>query len=321
MFEIWTEKYRPKRLDEVVDQEHVVPRLKAFVQNKNIPNMLFAGPAGVGKTTCAIALARELYGDEYWRQNFLETNASDERGINIIRGKIKEFARTKPIGDIGFKIIFLDEADALTQEAQQALRRTMEKYANTTRFILSCNYSSKIIPPIQSRCAVFRFKAIPPERMKEYLRKICQNEGIEITEEGLDAVVRVSEGDMRQAINVLQAVSITTRKLTVESVYEVAASLKPEEVKDILELSLKGNFTQARDKLIELMVERGMSGVDVIKAIHREILHLPVEEREKAYLIDKLGECEFRIVEGGSEDLQIEAFLAQVAALRNTTIR
>ncbi len=321
MFEIWTEKYRPKRLDEVIGQEHVVSRLKAFVKSKNIPNMLFAGPAGVGKTTCAIALARELYGEENWKQNFLETNASDERGINVIRGKIKEFARTKPIGDVGFKIIFLDESDALTQEAQQALRRTMEKYANTTRFILSCNYSSKIIPPIQSRCAVFRFKPIDPEKMKAHLKKICESEGIEVTEEGLDAVVRVSEGDMRQAINILQAVSITTKKLTVQNVYEVAASLKPEEVKEILELALKGNFTQARDKLIEVMVERGMSGVDVIKGIHREILGLNIEEREKAHLIDRLGEYEFRIVEGGSEDLQIEAFLAEVVALKSKLIR
>ena len=313
MFEIWTEKYRPKKLDEVVGQEHVVNRLKAFVREGTIPNMLFAGPAGVGKTTCAIALARELYG-ENWRQNFMETNASDERGINVVRGKIKDFARTKPIG-AGFKIIFLDESDALTPEAQQALRRTMEKYASTTRFILSCNYSSKIIPPIQSRCAIFRFKPIEKEKMKSHLRKIGQQESIEITEDGLDAVVRVAEGDMRQAINILQAVGITSKKLTDEAVYEVAASLKPEETKEILRLSLEGKFVQARERLINLMINRGLSGLDVIKAIHREILSMEIDDRKKAFLIDKLGEYEFRIVEGGTEDLQIEAFLAQLAAL------
>ncbi len=313
MFEIWTEKYRPKKLDEVVGQEHVVNRLKAFVREGTIPNMLFAGPAGVGKTTCAIALARELYG-ENWRQNFMETNASDERGINVVRGKIKDFARTKPIG-AGFKIIFLDESDALTPEAQQALRRTMEKYASTTRFILSCNYSSKIIPPIQSRCAIFRFKPIEKEKMKSHLRKIGQQESIEITEEGLDAVVKVAEGDMRQAINILQAVGITSKKLTDEAVYEVAASLKPEETKEILKLSLEGKFVRARERLIDLMINRGLSGLDVIKAIHREILSMEIDDRKKAFLIDKLGEYEFRIVEGGTEDLQIEAFLAQLAAL------
>ncbi len=314
MFEIWTEKYRPKKLDEVVGQEHVVNRLKAFVKEGSIPNMLFAGPAGVGKTTCAIALARELYG-ENWQQNFMETNASDERGINVVRGKIKDFARTKPIGS-EFKIIFLDESDALTPEAQQALRRTMEKYASTTRFILSCNYSSKIIPPIQSRCAIFRFKPIEPEKMKSHLKKICEQEGIDVTEEGLNAVVKVAEGDMRQAINVLQAIAITSKKLTEEAVYEVAASLKPEEVREILNLTLKGKFMEARDKLIDLMINRGLSGLDVIKAIHREVLSLDIDEREKAFLIDKLGEYEFRIVEGGTEDLQVEAFLAQLAALK-----
>ena len=313
MFEIWTEKYRPKRLDEVIGQEHVVNRLKAFAKEGTIPNMLFAGPAGVGKTTCAIALARELYG-ENWQQNFMETNASDERGINVVRGKIKDFARTKPIG-ANFKIIFLDESDALTPEAQQALRRTMEKYASTTRFILSCNYSSKIIPPIQSRCAVFRFKPIEEEKMKEHLKKICEQESIEVTDAGLNAVVKVAEGDMRQAINILQAVAITSKKLSEEAVYEVAGSLKPEEVKEILNLSLNGRFTEAREKLIDLMINRGLSGLDVIKAIHREILSMDVDDKKKAFLIDKLGEYEFRIVEGGTEDLQIEAFLAQLAAL------
>jgi len=314
MFDVWTEKYRPKTLDEVIGQDHVVKRLKAFVKKKNIPNMLFAGPAGVGKTTCAIALARELYG-ENWKQNFLETNASDERGINVVRGKIKDFARTKPIG-ADFKIIFLDESDALTQEAQQALRRTMEKYAATTRFILSCNYSSKIIPPIQSRCAIFRFKPISPEDMAKRIKEICEKEGIEVTEEGIKAVVRVAEGDMRQAINILQAVSITSNKLDEKSVYEVASTLKPEEVKEILELALNHKFMEAREKLLELMLQRGLSGIDVIKSFHREILSLDIPEKAKADLIDKLGEYEFRMVEGGSEDLQIEAFLAQLLTIR-----
>ncbi|HDD05185.1 MAG TPA: replication factor C small subunit, partial [Candidatus Aenigmarchaeota archaeon] len=166
--EIWTEKYRPKTLDEVVGQEKVVEKLKAFVRAKNLPHLLFAGPAGTGKTTCALAIARELYGEE-WRDNLLELNASDERGIDTIRTKVKEFARTKPIGDFPFKIILLDEADALTRDAQQALRRTMENFSSTCRFILDCNFSSKIIEPIQSRCAIFRFKPLEKEAIQKYI--------------------------------------------------------------------------------------------------------------------------------------------------------
>ena len=154
----WTEKYRPFRLDEISGQQHVVSKLKKYVEHKSIPNMLFAGPPGVGKTCCAIALAKEMFGDGY-SQDFLELNASDERGIGVVRGAIKDFARTIALTS-SFKIIFLDEADALTAEAQQALRRTMEKYTNTVRFILNANYSSKLIPPIQSRCALFKFKPL-----------------------------------------------------------------------------------------------------------------------------------------------------------------
>ncbi len=171
MIEIWTEKYRPKSLTEVIGQEKIVSRLKAFVKTKSVPHCLFAGSAGIGKTTCALALAKDLYG-EHWKQNFLETNASDERGINVVRSKIKDFARTAPL-NAPFKIIFLDESDALTSEAQQALRRTMEKYSNTCRFILSCNYSSKVLEPIQSRTAVFRFNRLTDDDVHKYIMRIA----------------------------------------------------------------------------------------------------------------------------------------------------
>ncbi len=311
--EIWTEKYRPKTLDEVVDQEHVVKRLKAFVSEKNIPNLLFAGPPGTGKTTTAIALARDLYGS-IWKHNFLELNASDERGIDVVRGKIKDFARTKPI-DADFKIIFLDEADALTQDAQQALRRTMEKYANITRFILSCNYSSKIIPPIQSRCAVFRFKPLPEEASKELLLNIAEKESIKIEESALKALVDLAEGDLRRAINILQSLAILHKEINEDMVYDLASSLKPKEVEEIIELAMKQQFSIAREKLIKLMALRGMSGSDVVKNFHAAVKNLDIDDKIKIKLIDKLAEYEFRIAEGASEDVQIEAMLAQFALI------
>ena len=315
IIEIWTEKYRPKKLEEVAGQDNITNRLSAFVKEKTLPNILFAGSAGSGKTTCAIALAKELYGD-MWHRNFMETNASDERGINVVRTTIKDFARVKPFG-AAFKIVFLDECDALTPEAQQALRRTMEKYTKTTRFILSCNYSSKLIPPIQSRCAIFRFKPLEDADVKKSIEKIVKIEGLEITDKGMNAILLVAEGDMRRAINTLQSVAITAKKITDEDVYSVAASLRPDEVKNILNLALNKQFIEARKKLADVMLVRGLSGLDVIKGIHRELLDLDIDERKKAILIDKLGEYEFRIVEGGTEDLQMECFLAQLSVIND----
>ncbi|MCA1813209.1 MAG: replication factor C small subunit, partial [Halobacteriales archaeon] len=219
MDEIWVEKYRPAKLADVVGQEEVTSRLLSYVKSRNLPHLLFAGPAGTGKTTCSIALAKELFG-ETWRQNFQELNASDERGIDVVRGKIKEFARTAPIGS-DFKIIFLDEADALTNDAQGALRRTMEKYSGTARFILSCNYSSRLIEPIQSRTAVFRFRPLKPEDIKKQMRKIAKEEHLEVTAEGLDALLYVAQGDLRKATNTLQVAASLGKKVDEDTVYTV----------------------------------------------------------------------------------------------------
>ena len=295
----WVEKYRPKRLDEMIGQEEVVKRLKAYAEKKEMPNLLFAGPPGTGKTTAAIALAHEIFGDTF-EQNFLELNASDERGINVVRETIKEFARTLPFGGARFKIIFLDEADALTADAQNALRRTMEKYAATARFILSCNYSSKIIEPIQSRCALFRFKPLSDDQIKERLRYIAQQENLNIDEKALDALIYVAEGDMRKAINTLQAAAAITNDITEDLIYQVSARARPEELKKMMVYALQGKFFQARDMLNKLMIEYGMSGDDIIKQIHREVFSLDIDDELKVKLIDLIGEYEFRLVEGAN---------------------
>ncbi len=306
----WTEKYRPQTLDEVRGRDSVVKRLKYYVEKKNMPHLLFAGPAGVGKTTCAICLAHEFFG-ETWRQNFQETNASDERGINVVREKIKDFARTRPIGG-DFKIIFLDESDALTADAQNALRRTMEMYTSTCRFILSCNYSSKIIEPIQSRCAVFRFGPLPDEAIESKIEMIAQKEGLILPEDGMKAILYVAEGDMRKAENLLQAAS-AFKTVTADVLYQVSAKATPEDIRKMMIDALKGDFLSARKQLTDLLIIHGLSGEDILRQMHREIFNLDIPDQKKISLVDRLGEHDFRLVEGSNEKIQLEALLAYFA--------
>ena len=312
MEDIWIEKYRPKTLDDVIGQDEIIERLKAYVKNKSVPHLIFAGPAGTGKTTSALALAREMFGDN-WRQNCNELNASDERGIGIVRGKIKDFARTAPIGKTQFKIIFLDEADSLTSDAQAALRRTIERYTHICRFILSVNYSSRIIEPIQSRCTVFRFRPIKADDIKKYMRKIASNEKLEITPDGLETLIFISRGDLRKAVNILQVGASVGKKITAELLYETSATAKPEDVKALINAALSGNFMASRNQLYDLLIKYGLSGEDIIKQIHQTIFDLTLSDESKVRLIEKTGETEFRMMEGSNEHIQLEALLAQFA--------
>ena len=314
MNEIWTEKYRPKTLDDVVGQKHVTERLKAYVASRNMPHLLLTGPAGTGKTTYSLALAKEMFGTE-WKGNFIELNASDERGIDVVRGKIKEFARTAPLGDADFKIIFMDEADALTNDAQAALRRTMEKYSGICRFILSCNYSSKIIDPIQSRCAVFRFKPLTVDDVSGFLNMIVEKENIDITEDAVKGLIHVARGDMRRAVNSLQVAASLGKKIDLDIIYQTTGMANPEAIKEMMNTALSGDFIKARDKLDDIMITFGLSGQDVIKQIHSAVFEMPITDREKVKMVEKVGEVEFRIVEGSNERIQLEALLANLVLI------
>lgn len=315
-YAMWVEKYRPRTFAEIKGQKDIIAKINAFVKQKNMPHLLFAGPAGIGKSTTALVIARELFG-ENWRENFLEQNASDERGIDVVRTKVKDFARTKAIGNVPFKIIFLDECDALTKEAQQALRRTMENYTQTTRFILSANYSSKIIDPIQSRCTVFRFKPLEKEQMFIIFEKIAKAEELEIEEKAKEALYVCSEGDCRRAENILQSCAAVTKKITEEDIYSLASVAKPKEVNEFLILAIENKFILARTKLLETMLKYSLSGLDIIKQIQREVWHLPIDDVKKVELVDKCGEIEFRMTEGADEFLQLEALLAQFTLCKN----
>lgn len=308
---IWVEKYRPRHLSDVIGQIEVTNKLKVYVERKNIPHLMFSGPPGVGKTASAIVIAKQIFGDT-WTLNFKELNASDERGINVVREQIKDFAKTSSIGDSEFKIIFLDEADALTGDAQAALKRTMERYTNSCRFILSCNYSSKIIEPIQSRCSVYRFKGISPEDMKNRLKYIAGQEKLNINEQVLDSIVYVAETDMRRAINCLEISSLMSKDITVDSIYKSSGLAHPDEIKELLNLSLKGSFIGGLNRLDTLLIEQGLSGLDILKQLFKETMSLVIEDKMKIDIIEKIGDCDFRISEGSDEMIQMKFLITQI---------
>ena len=306
---IWTEKYRPSTFSELVGQDNSVKRVEALTNSMNIPHLLFAGPAGTGKSTLALIVVKELYKNN-WKENYLELNASDERGINVVREKVKNFARTKSLGNIPFKIIFLDEADALTPEAQQALRRTMENYSTTCRFILSCNYSSKIIDPIQSRCAIFKFKLLEKKDIEKVIMKIIEKENMTIKPEAIEILYEGCEGDCRRCINILQSTASISPSITPELIATIISNTKPRDIKVVLDYALSGDFQKSKEKLLDIMLRESISGQDVIKAIQKEIWNLPVEPDIKVKLTEKTGEIEFRIVEGSDPFIQLQSLLA-----------
>ena len=306
---IWTEKYRPSKFEEIVGQESIVKRVQSLVNSLNIPHLMFAGPAGIGKSTLALIVVKELF-KETWKDNYLELNASDERGIQVVREKVKNFARTKSIGNVPFKVIFLDEADALTPEAQQALRRTMENYSATCRFILSCNYSSKIIDPIQSRCVIFRFKLLERKDIEKRMNVIAKAENVIFEGNAIEMLYEGSEGDCRKAINILQSTAAISSTITSELISTILSNAKPKDIRVVLDYALAGDFQNSREKLLDIMLRQSISGQDIIKAIQKEIWELPVEPEIKVKLTEKTGESEFRIVEGSDPFIQLQALIA-----------
>jgi len=307
---IWIEKYRPVTLAEIVGQDDIVERLQSYVKAGSLPHLLFTGSAGVGKTTAAVALAKEFFG-EAWHLNFREMNASDERGIDVVRNQIKQFARTSPLGGAEFKILFLDEADALTPDAQAALRRTMETYAQTCRFILSCNYSSKIIDPIQSRCAIYRFRPLDKNAIAAEINRIALKENLNVNDEAIEAISYIAQGDMRKAINALQGAAILSREITRDMIYAITSTARPDEIEELLSLSLSGDFEGAGMVLLRLLHDRGIAPNELINQCYRAIIRRPMDESLRVALIDQLGITDFRLSEGASSDLQMDALIAQ----------
>jgi len=308
---MWTEKYRPRSLDDMVNQEEIVNRLKSFAKAQNVPHCIFAGPPGTGKTTAALCLANKLYGPGY-REYVMELNASDERGINVVRETVKTFARTRSIGEVSFKILILDEADNMTSDAQQALRRTMERYTETARFILIANYSGKIIEPIQSRCAPFRFTYLAREDVIKRIHHISHDEDIKISEEGIEAILEISGGDLRRTINILQTAASVGKPIDDETVHSVVGRANPYDVRQMMLTALNGDFAEARKKLREMLLKYGLAGSDVIGQIHSETFRLNVPDKWKIKLADTIGEIDYRLIQGSNEEIQLSALLAKL---------
>jgi replication factor C small subunit len=311
----WTEKYRPNSLKDVIGQTDIVKRLDSFVKSGNFPNMIFSGSAGIGKTTCAIAMANDLYKEKI-NGAFKELNASDARGIDVIRGEVKEFARTISLAEIPVKIIFLDEADALTADAQHALRRTMEKFSSETRFILSANYASKIIEPIQSRCVIFKFKPLNESDMKQYINRIVEGEDLKLSEEAINALIYTSEGDLRKLTNTLQGAAMRSKEISESDIYEIAARARPKEIVNMIKFALDGNFKDAKTELDKLILQYGLSAEDILLQCYKEIQNMNIDEHDKLRLMVDIGAYNFRIVEGANEKIQLEAMLAHIAMMK-----
>ena len=307
---MWVEKYRPKKISEIVNQKEIMGSLGALLKNQSeMPHLLFSGSAGVGKTSTAICISRDILG-KHWQDYSLELNASDERGIGMVREKVKKFSRFAGLDtEIPFKIIILDEADEMTSDAQTALRRIIEDTAKFCRFILIANNLSKIIEPIQSRCVVFKFTRISNKEISSQLKFIAQKEKIKADEKGLETICDYADGDIRHAINILQAAA-STGSIDVSSVKSVIGLTKTKDVQDVLKLALGGKLSDAREKMIELIKVYGMSESDFLKYINQAVFASKTSNIEG--ILETIAKYDYRILVGSNPEIQLSALLAEL---------
>jgi replication factor C small subunit len=311
---MWVEKYRPINLNEIINQRDIVNALSNFSKNPDaIPHMLFSGPAGVGKTTTALSLAKELLG-EFWRTDTLELNASDERGIKMVRERVKEFAAVMKLPTDKdkkkmFRVIILDEADEMTSEAQTALRRIIEDSSRTTRFIIICNYLSQIIEPIQSRCVVFKFRRLSREDVSNHMRSICEKQGVKFEEKAFSTIYDATLGDLRHSINILQAAAEMGFVSSSNVTSSIGLSGKAR-VKEIIKLAIAGKFHDARFRLFELLQVYGMSEGDFLKYANQEAYDLKLDRPDEFAAL--MAEYDYRLVTGAHPEIQLVSLLAQL---------
>ena len=311
---MWVEKYRPTKLSEVVNQNEIIGSLEALIKDPtDMPHLMFSGSAGVGKTTVALCISRQILGD-YAKDYTLELNASDERGIGMVREKVKKFSRFAGMGEVPFKIIILDEADEMTADAQTALRRIIEDTAKICRFIFIANNISKIIDPIQSRCATFKFTSIPEEDMIERLEDIAKKEKVKTDKKGLKAIYDYSEGDLRHAINLLQATA-SLGAITEEHVRSSAGLTKTTDVDKVLKIALSGRVPEAREKMIELIKVYGMSESDFLKYLNSAVFKSKHDKLTD--ILEIIAKYDYIVLVGANSEIQLSAMLAELSKVEN----
>ena len=311
---MWVEKYRPTKLSEIVNQTEIIGSLSALIKDPtDMPHLMFSGSAGVGKTTTALCITKQILGD-YAKDYTLELNASDERGIGMVREKVKKFSRFAGMADVPFKIIILDEADEMTSDAQTALRRIIEDTAKICRFILIANNISKIIDPIQSRCAIFKFTSVPKEDVISRLADIAKKEKVKSDKKGLDVIYEYSEGDLRHAINLMQATA-SLGEITEENVKASAGLSKTSDVDEVLKIAISGNLAEAREKMIELIKVYGMSESDFLKYLNSAIFKSKHDKLSE--ILQIVAKYDYRILVGANSEIQLSAMLAEIANLKN----
>ncbi|XP_052653998.1 replication factor C subunit 5 isoform X1 [Harpia harpyja] len=350
----WVEKYRPQTLSELVSHGDILSTVQRFISEDRLPHLLLYGPPGTGKTSTILACAKQLYREREFGSMVLELNASDDRGIDIVRGPILSFASTRTIFKKGFKLVILDEADAMTQDAQNALRRVIEKFTENTRFCLICNYLSKIIPALQSRCTRFRFGPLTPELMVPRLRHVIQEEGVDVTEDGMKALVTLSSGDMRRALNILQSTTMAFGKVTEENVYTCTGHPLKSDIANILDWMLNQDFSTAYRKITELKTLKGLALQDILTEIHLFVhrgrglrRRLPADPGKanrrppppartdahrlllstvdfppsiRIQLLIKMADIEYRLAAGTSEKIQLSSLIAAFQVTRDLIV-
>ncbi|TDL23643.1 P-loop containing nucleoside triphosphate hydrolase protein [Rickenella mellea] len=310
----WVEKYRPVTLDDVVSHKDITSTIEKFIEKNRLPHLLFYGPPGTGKTSTILAVARRIYGPEY-RKQILELNASDDRGIDVVREQIKQFAETRTLFSKGYKLIILDEADMMTQAAQAALRRVIEQYTKNVRFCIICNYVNKITPAIQSRCTRFRFSPLPIAEVDRRLQGVIEAENVKLTPDGKQALLKLSKGDMRRALNVLQACHAAYDLTGETEIYNCTGNPHPSDIETVVNSMLSDEFTTSYQMISKLKIERGLALQDLIAGAYEYLETIDFEPHARVYILDQLATTEHRLSTGGNEKIQLTALLG---AFKNT---